>query len=250
MAIVCKSQSEIDKMRRSGHIVRQVLDELRGMVAPGVTTMDLEKVADRRIKESGAKPAFKGYYGYPCVLCTSVNEEIVHGIPSPKRVLKAGDIVSIDCGAVLDGYFGDAAITVAVGDSVSPERKKLMEVTEQSLYKGIEQAKIGNTISDIGGAVQEFVEANGFSVVREFVGHGIGTKLHEEPQVPNFRSRGADMRLREGMVLAIEPMVNSGGPEARVLEDKWTAVTLDGSSSAHFEHCVAVTRNGPVILTQ
>ena len=250
MAIVCKSQSEIDKMRRSGHIVRQVLDELRGMVAPGVTTMDLEKVADRRIKESGAKPAFKGYYGYPCVLCTSVNEEIVHGIPSPKRVLKAGDIVSIDCGAVLDGYFGDAAITVAVGDSVSPERKKLMEVTEQSLYKGIEQAKIGNTISDIGGAVQEFVEANGFSVVREFVGHGIGTKLHEEPQVPNFRSRGADMRLREGMVLAIEPMVNSGGPEARVLEDKWTAVTTDGSSSAHFEHCVAVTKAGPMILTQ
>ena len=250
MAIVCKSQSEIDKMRHSGHIVRQVLDELRGMVAPGVTTMDLEKVADRRIKEFGAKPAFKGYYGYPCVLCTSVNDEIVHGIPSPKRVLKAGDIISIDCGAVLDGYFGDAAITVAVGDSVSPERKKLMEVTEQSLYKGIEQAKIGNTISDIGGAVQEFVEANGFSVVREFVGHGIGTKLHEEPQVPNFRSRGADMRLREGMVLAIEPMVNSGGPEARVLEDKWTAVTLDGSSSAHFEHCVAVTRNGPLILTQ
>jgi methionyl aminopeptidase len=184
------------------------------------------------------------------VLCTSINDEIVHGIPSAKRVLKAGDIVSIDCGVVLDGYYGDAAITVAVGDSVSPERKKLMEVTEQSLYKAIEKVKIGNTISDIGGAVQEFVEANGFSVVREFVGHGIGTKLHEEPQVPNFRSRGADMRLREGMVLAIEPMVNSGGPEARVLEDKWTAVTLDGSSSAHFEHCVAVTRNGPLILTQ
>ncbi len=248
--VVCKSQSEIDKMRRSGHIVRQVLDELRAMVAPGVSTMDLEKVADRRIKESGAKPAFKGYYGYPCVLCTSINEEIVHGIPSAKRVLKAGDIVSIDCGVVLDGYYGDAAITVAVGEAVSPERKKLMEVTEQSLYKAIEKVKIGNTISDIGGAVQEFVEAAGFSVVREFVGHGIGTKLHEEPQVPNFRSRGADMRLREGMVLAIEPMVNSGGPEARVLEDKWTAVTLDGSSSAHFEHCVAVTRNGPLILTQ
>lgn len=248
--VVCKSQSEIDKMRRSGHIVRQVLDELRAMVAPGVSTMDLEKLAERRIKESGAKPAFKGYYGYPCVLCTSINDEIVHGIPSAKRVLKAGDIVSIDCGVVLDGYYGDAAITVAVGDSVSPERKKLMEVTEQSLYKAIEKVKIGNTISDIGGAVQEFVEAAGFSVVREFVGHGIGTKLHEEPQVPNFRSRGADMRLREGMVLAIEPMVNSGGPEARVLEDKWTAVTLDGSSSAHFEHCVAVTRNGPLILTQ
>jgi methionyl aminopeptidase len=248
--VVCKSQSELDKMRRSGHIVRQVLDELRAMVAPGVSTMDLEKLAERRIKESGAKPAFKGYYGYPCVLCTSINDEIVHGIPSAKRVLKAGDIVSIDCGVVLDGYYGDAAVTVAVGDSVSPERKKLMEVTEQSLYKAIEKVKIGNTISDIGGAVQEFVEAAGFSVVREFVGHGIGTKLHEEPQVPNFRSRGADMRLREGMVLAIEPMVNTGGPEARVLEDKWTAVTLDGSSSAHFEHCVAVTRNGPLILTQ
>ena len=248
--VVCKSQSEIDKMRRSGHIVRRVLDELKSMVAAGVSTMDLEKLAERRIKESGAKPAFKGYYGYPCVLCTSINDEIVHGIPSAKRVLKPGDIVSIDCGVVLDGYYGDAAITVAVGDSVSPERKRLMEVTEQSLYKAIEKVKIGNTISDIGGAVQEFVESNGFSVVREFVGHGIGTKLHEEPQVPNFRSRGADMRLREGMVLAIEPMVNSGGPEARVLEDKWTAVTLDGSSSAHFEHCVAVTRNGPLILTQ
>ena len=250
MAIVCRSQAEIDKMRRSGHIVRQVLEELRGMVKPGVTTMDLEKTAERRIREFGAKPAFKGYYEYPCVLCTSVNEEIVHGIPSAKRILKDGDIVSIDCGVVLDGYYGDAAITVAVGDSVSPERKKLMEVTEQSLYKGIEQAKIGNSISDIGAAVQAHVEAAGFSVVREFVGHGIGTKLHEEPQVPNFRSRGADTRLREGMVLAIEPMVNSGRPEAKVLEDKWTAVTADGSCSAHFEHCVAVTKNGPVILTQ
>ena len=250
MAIVCKSQAEIEKMRRSGHIVRQVLDELRTLVAPGVTTMDLEKAAAAKIKDLGAKPAFKGYYGYPCVLCTSVNEEIVHGIPSPKRVLKAGDIVSIDCGVVLDGYYGDAAITVAVGGSVSPERQKLMEVTEQSLYKAIEQVKLGNTISDIGGAVQEFVEANGFSIVREFVGHGIGTKLHEEPQVPNFRSRGAETRLREGMVLAIEPMVNCGRPEAKVLEDKWTAITADGSSSAHFEHCVAVTKNGPLILTQ
>jgi methionyl aminopeptidase len=250
VAIVCKSQSEIDKMRRSGRIVREILDELRAMVAPGVTTMDLEKAAERRIEESGAKPAFKGYYDYPCVLCTSVNEEIVHGIPSEKRVLKAGDIVSIDCGVVLEGYYGDAAITVAVGDTVSPERQKLLEVTEQSLYKAIEQVKIGNKVSDIGWAVQEYVEANGFSVVREFVGHGIGTKLHEEPQVPNFRSRGADTRLREGMVLAIEPMVNSGRPEAKVLDDKWTAVTADGSSSAHFEHCVAVTRDGPLILTQ
>jgi len=250
MAIVCKSQSEIDKMRRSGRIVRETLDSLREMVAPGVTTMDLENAAEQQIKASGAKPAFKGYYNYPCVLCTSVNEEIVHGIPSAKRVLKAGDIVSIDCGVVLDGYYGDAAITVAVGDSVSPERQRLLEVTEASLYRAIEQVKIGNTVSDIGGAVQEYVEANGFSVVREFVGHGIGTKLHEEPQVPNFRSRGADTRLREGMVLAIEPMVNTGRPEAKVLADKWTAVTADGSSSAHFEHCVAVTRNGPLILTQ
>jgi methionyl aminopeptidase len=250
MAIVCKSQSEIDKMRRSGRIVRETLDMLRQMVAPGVTTMDLETAAEKKIKDAGAKPAFKGYYDYPCVLCTSVNEEIVHGIPSAKRVLKAGDIVSIDCGVVLEGYYGDAAITVAVGDSVSPERQKLLEVTEASLYKAIEQVKIGNTVSDIGGAVQEYVEANGFSVVREFVGHGIGTKLHEEPQVPNFRSRGGDTRLREGMVLAIEPMVNTGRPEARVLADKWTAVTADGSSSAHFEHCVAVTRNGPLILTQ
>jgi methionyl aminopeptidase len=250
VAIVCKSQSEIEKMQRSGHIVRQLLDELKQMVSPGVTTMDLERHAEKRIKEFGAKPAFKGYYDYPCVLCTSVNEEIVHGIPSSKRVLKPGDIVSIDCGVVLDGYYGDAAITVAVGESVSPERKKLLEVTEQSLYRAIEQVKIGNTISDIGAAVQEFVEANGFSVVREFVGHGIGTKLHEEPQVPNFRSHGANTRLREGMVLAIEPMVNSGRPEAKVLDDKWTAVTADGSSSAHFEHCVAVTKNGPLILTQ
>jgi methionyl aminopeptidase len=250
MAIVCKSQSEIEKMRRSGHVVRQVLDELRAMVAPGVTTMDLEKHAECRIKDLGAKPAFKGYLNYPCVLCTSVNDEIVHGIPSSKRLLKDGDIVSIDCGVVIEGYYGDAAITVAVGESVSPERKKLMDVTEQSLYKAIEQVKLGNSISDIGAAVQEFVEANGFSVVREFVGHGIGTKLHEEPQVPNFKARGADTRLREGMVLAIEPMVNSGRPEAKVLDDNWTAVTADGSSSAHFEHCVAVTRNGPLILTQ
>ena len=250
MAIVCKSQSEIDKMRRSGKIVRQILDELRAMVAPGVTTMDLEKFAEQKIKESGAKPAFKGYYDYPCVLCTSVNEEIVHGIPSAKRVLKAGDIVSIDCGVVLEGYYGDAAITVAVGNEISPERQKLLKVTEESLYRAIEKVRVGNTVGDIGQAVQEHVEANGFSVVREFVGHGIGTKLHEEPQVPNFRSRGGDTRLREGMVLAIEPMVNSGRPEAKVLADNWTAVTADGSSSAHFEHCVAVTRDGPVILTQ
>jgi len=237
-------------MRRSGRIVRQVLDQLRDMVAPGVTTMDLEQAAERKMKELGAKPAFKGYFDYPCVLCTSINEEIVHGIPSAKRVLKAGDIVSIDCGVVMDGYYGDAAITVPVGDSLSPELKKLLEVTEASLYCGIDAARVGNSVGDVGAAVQELVEANGFSVVREFVGHGIGTRLHEEPQVPNFGTRGQGTRLREGMVIAIEPMVNSGKAATRVLDDKWTAVTADGSFSAHFEHCVAVTRDGPLILTQ
>jgi methionyl aminopeptidase len=197
----------------------------------------------------GATPAFKGYYDYPCVLCTSINQEIVHGIPSEKRVLKTGDIVSIDCGVVLDGYYGDAAITVPVVE-VTPDVRKLLEVTEASLYRGIEAARMGNTVGDVGAAVQELVEANGFSVVREFVGHGIGTRLHEEPQVPNFGTRGHGARLREGMVLAIEPMVNFGKPGTRLLSDKWTAVTEDGSYSAHFEHCVAVTKNGPLILTK
>jgi methionyl aminopeptidase len=250
MAIVCKSASEIERMRQSGRIVRQVLDELRSMVKPGITTMDLERFAEKKIAELGAKPAFKGYYDYPCVLCTSVNEEIVHGIPSEKRALKDGDIVSIDCGVVLDGYYGDAAITVPVSDAVKPELRKLLTVTEESLYKGIDQALIGNSIGDVGAAVQEHVEAAGFSVVREFVGHGIGTRLHEEPQVPNFGARGHGAKLREGMVIAIEPMVNFGKPETRVLGDKWTAVTVDGSFSAHFEHCVAVTKDGPVILTK
>jgi methionyl aminopeptidase len=249
MAIVCKSASEIERMRHSGRIVRQVLDQVRSMVAPGVTTMDLERAAEKKIAELGAKPAFKGYYDYPCVLCTSVNEEIVHGIPSEKRALKDGDIVSIDCGVVLDGYYGDAAITVPVS-AVKPELSKLLTVTEESLYRGIDQALIGNSVGDVGAAVQEHVEANGFSVVRDFVGHGIGTRLHEEPQIPNFGARGHGAKLREGMVLAIEPMVNYGKPGARVLEDKWTAVTVDGSFSAHFEHCVAVTKDGPVILTK
>jgi methionyl aminopeptidase len=250
MAIVCKSPAEIEKMRRSGHVVREVLDHIRKLVAPGVTTMDLERAAEEKMKELGVKPAFKGYYDYPCVLCTSINEEIVHGIPSDKRVLKAGDIVSVDCGVVLDGYYGDAAITVPVGEEIGPELEKLLKVTEESLYRGIEKVRIGNSVGDVGAAVQQYVEAAGFSVVREFVGHGIGTRLHEEPQVPNFGTPGHGAKLREGMVLAIEPMVNSGKPEARVLGDKWTAVTADGSYSAHFEHCVAVTKDGPVILTQ
>ncbi|HKV94980.1 MAG TPA: type I methionyl aminopeptidase [Candidatus Angelobacter sp.] len=248
--INCKSNAELDKMRRSGQIVHQVLDAVKALVAPGVSTMDLERAAEEKIRELGAKPAFKGYYDYPCVLCTSVNNEIIHGIPSEKRVLKEGDIVSIDCGVVLDGYYGDSAITVPVGGELAPELKKLLNVTETSLKRAIEEVRLGKTVGDVGAAVQEYVEANGFSVVRDFVGHGIGTRLHEDPQVPNFGTRGHGTRLREGMVLAIEPMVNIGKPGARVLEDKWTAVTEDGSYSAHFEHCVAVTRNGPLVLTE
>jgi methionyl aminopeptidase len=250
MAIVCKSAAEIERMRQSGRIVRQVLDHVRLLVKPGVTTMELERAAEKKIAELGAKPAFKGYFDYPCVLCTSVNDEIVHGIPSEKRALKAGDIVSIDCGVVLDGYYGDAAITVPVGEAVKPELEKLLKVTEESLYRGIEQARVGNSVGDVGAAVQEHVEAAGFSVVREFVGHGIGTKLHEEPQVPNFGARGHGAKLREGMVIAIEPMVNAGKPDVQVLSDGWTAVTQDGSLSAHFEHTVAVTAEGATILTQ
>src|SRR5512141_1216776 len=250
MAIVCKSPAEIEKMRRAGRIVRQVLDSTAALVRPGITTMDLERAAEKQIRELGAKPAFKGYYDYPCCLCTSVNHEIVHGIPSEKRKLSAGDIVSIDCGVVLDGFYGDSAVTVPVGDGLPSEVQKLLDVTRQSLYRAIAAARIGNSIGDVGAAVQELVEANGFSVVREFVGHGIGTRLHEDPQVPNFGTRGHGARLREGMVIAIEPMVNAGNPGARVLDDKWTAVTTDGSYSAHFEHCVAVTTDGPVILTQ
>jgi methionyl aminopeptidase len=250
MAIVCKSQSEIEKMRHSGRILRQVLDAVREMAAPGVSTMDLERAAEKKIRELSARPAFKGYRDYPCVLCTSVNQEIVHGIPSNRRVLKAGDIVSIDCGVVVDGYYADAAITVPVGGGTTPELQRLLDVTRESLYRGIEAARVGNSVGDVGAAVQEYVEANGFSVVREFVGHGIGRQLHEEPQVPNFGVRGHGARLEEGMVLAIEPMVNAGKPGARLLNDNWTAVTEDGSYSAHFEHCVAVTRNGPLILTE
>ena len=248
MGVVYKSATELEKMRKSGRILRQVLRAVEAAVKPGMSTMDLERVAEKKIQESGAKAAFKGYYDYPCVLCTSVNEQIVHGIPSEKRVLKDGDIVSIDCGVVLDGYFADSAITVPVG-RVKPEVVKLLKVTEESLERAIEQMVVGNTIGDIGAAVQEIVEENGFSVVRDFVGHGIGTRLHEDPQVPNYGKRGFGTKLKEGVVLAVEPMVNAGKPGAKVLDDKWTAVTEDGSFSAHFEHCVAVTKDGPVVLT-
>jgi methionyl aminopeptidase len=250
MPIMIKTPQEIEKMRRSGQVVREVLEHVRKFVKPGATTQDLENAAVEKIRELGAKPAFKGYRGYPCVLCTSVNEEVVHGIPSANRVLRDGDIVSIDTGVIIDGYYGDSAITVAVGEKVSPKTKRLLEVTQASLQRGIEAIRPGATLGDVGAAVQETVEANGFSVVREFVGHGIGTRLHEDPQVPNYGMRGQGQKLREGMVLAIEPMVNVGKPDVQVLSDGWTAVTQDGSLSAHFEHTVAVTAEGAVVLTQ
>ncbi|MBV8632055.1 MAG: type I methionyl aminopeptidase [Silvibacterium sp.] len=250
MPIMIKTPQEIEKMRRSGQIVREVLEHVRKLVKPGATTQDLENGAAEKIRELGAKPAFKGYRGYPCVLCTSVNEEVVHGIPSTNRVLRDGDIVSIDTGVIIDGYYGDSAITVAVGEKLAPKTKRLLEVTQASLQRGIEAIKPGATLGDVGAAVQETVEANGFSVVREFVGHGIGTRLHEDPQVPNYGMRGQGQKLREGMVLAIEPMVNAGKPDVQVLSDGWTAVTQDGSLSAHFEHTVAVTAEGAVVLTQ
>jgi methionyl aminopeptidase len=249
MAIICKSPAELDKMHRAGLVVWDVLSSLRAMVAPGVSTMDLEKFAERRTAEHRARPAFKGYRGFPCVLCTSVNNEIVHGIPSAARKLKDGDIVSLDFGVQLDGYYGDAAVTVPVG-KIAPELEKLLRVTRESLDRAIAQVRLGNRLSDISHAVQSWVEENGFSVVREFVGHGIGTVMHEELQVPNYGAPGHGPRLQEGMTLAIEPMVNMGHPAVRVLDDHWTAVTADGSYSAHFEHTVAVTSNGPSILTR
>ena len=237
-------------MRRAGRVVREVLELVRGHVKPGATTLDLEKVAEKRIADLGAKPAFKGYHGFPCVLCTSINCEVVHGIPSKKRVLKEGDIVSVDCGAVIDGYYGDAAITVPVGEKIAPDTARLLKVTEASLHTAIAAVKPGATLGDIGAAVQGVVEAEGFSVVRDFVGHGIGSHMHEDPQVPNYGQAGQGMKLRAGMVIAIEPMVNAGKAGVRVLKDGWTAVTDDGSMSAHFEHTVAVTDSGAKILTE
>lgn len=247
--IVCKSPAELETMHRAGLIVWDVLNKLRQAVKPGITTLDLEKIAERSTAEHGVRPAFKGYRGYPCVLCVSVNQEIVHGIPSASRRLKDGDVVSIDFGVELDGYYGDAAVTVPVG-KITADAEKLLRVTRESLDLAIEKVRPGNRLSDISAAVQQWVEKNGFSVVREFVGHGIGTKMHEEPNVPNYGQPGRGPRLEEGMVFAIEPMVNAGGPNVKVLEDKWTATTTDGSYSAHFEHTVAVTANGPWILTR
>jgi len=247
--IICKSPAELARMYRGGLIVWDVLTSLRKMVRPGTTTMDLERFAERRTAEHGARPAFKGYLGYPCVLCTSINEEVVHGIPSATRRLREGDIVSLDFGVEFEGYYADAAVTVPVG-KIRPDLETLLQVTRESLDRAIEKLRPGNRLGEISAAVQEWVERHRFSVVREFVGHGIGTKMHEEPQLPNYGDPSQGPRLKEGMVLAIEPMVNAGRAAVKVLEDKWTAVTSDGSCSAHFEHTVAVTSNGPWVLTR
>ncbi len=245
--IVRRSSAEIEKLRRVNQLVGAVLAELRQLAVAGVTTADIDRHAENRVREAGAEPAFKGYHGYPATVCASVNDQVVHGIPSGRKLVE-GDIVSIDMGAKLDGYYGDSAVTVAVGQ-VSAEAAALLRVTEESLFHGIDAVRPGARVSDIGAAVQQHAEAHGFSVVREFVGHGIGTSLHEEPQIANYGPGGRGPRLAEGMVLAIEPMVNVGGAGVRVLADKWTAVTDDGSLSAHFEHTVVVSADGCEILT-
>ena len=246
--IVCRSAGEIEKLARVNALVADVLAELKAAVRVGVTTGELDAIAEQRLQEAGAEPAFKGYHGYPATICASVNEQVVHGIPSDRQ-LADGDIISIDMGAKMDGFYGDSAVTVPVG-RISVEAAKLLKVTEESLYRALAAVRAGARVSDIGAAVQVHVEAHGFSVVREFVGHGIGAKLHEEPQIPNYGQPGRGPRLAEGMVLAIEPMVNIGKPAVRVLGDGWTAVTKDGSLSAHFEHTVVVTATGCRILTK
>jgi methionyl aminopeptidase len=245
--IVCKSPAEIVKMRAASQVVAQILEDLAAQVAPGVSTADLDAAAEAKVRAAGAEPAFKGYRGYPATLCASVNEQVIHGIPS-KTPLKSGDIVSLDMGVKLNGYYGDSALTVAVG-AVNDDVARLLRVTQEALERGIVQVKVGGRISDIGHAIQQHVEKHGFSVVREFVGHGIGASLHEEPQIANYGEPGRGPRLAEGMTLAIEPMVNMGKPAVKVLADGWTAVTKDGSLSAHFEHTVAVTKDGPLVLT-
>ena len=249
MAIMVKTPQEIEKMRRSGQILRQVHEAIRPYVVAGATTADLERVANEKIDGFGAKAAFKGYHGFPAALCTSLNEQVVHGMPNVKTILKDGDILSIDCGVILEGFYSDAAVTYAIG-TPSAKTKHLLATTEASLEAAIRQAVPGGRLFDISATVQDMCEAEGFGVVREFVGHGIGKAMHEDPQVPNFGTRGKGPRLKVGMVLAIEPMINAGGPEVKVLKDGWTAVTVDGSYSAHFEHTVAITKDGPLVLTR
>jgi len=246
--IILKSPEEIEKMEQACQIVAMTLNALKGMVSPGITTEEIEKVADASIRSNNAIPAFKGYRGYPASICTSLNDEVIHGIPS-KRVLRDGDILSIDIGVYKDGFYGDGAVTFPVG-RIDEDVERLLRVTEESLYIGIDKARVGNRVSDISYSIQRYVESNGFSVVRAFVGHGIGRDLHEEPQIPNFGLQGRGPRLKEGMTLAIEPMVNAGGYEVLILNDGWTAVTVDGKPSAHFEHTILVTQDEPIILTK
>jgi len=247
LMVVLKLPEEIDKMRASNRIVAEILDILKGNVKPGITTSELDRISEELSFKKGVKPAFKGYKGYPFSLCISVNSEVVHGMPSNRRLV-SGDIVSLDYGVYYKGYYGDAALTVPVGP-VSDEAKRLINTTEKGLYQGIGEARVGNRLGDISAAIQECVESAGFSVVRDFVGHGIGKMLHEDPQIPNFGTRGRGIELKAGMVLAIEPMVNEGTYKVNLLDNGWTVVTQDGKLSAHFEHSVAITRNGPDILT-
>jgi methionyl aminopeptidase len=249
MAIMIKTPQEIEKMRRSGQILRQVHEHIRPLVVAGATTQDLENAANAKIDSFGAKAAFKGYHGFPAALCTSLNDQVVHGMPNVKTILKDGDILSIDCGVIVDGFYSDAAVTYAIG-TPSAKTRRLLAVTQASLEAAIQQAVPGGRLFDISATVQEMCEAEGFGVVKEFVGHGIGRAMHEDPQVPNFGTRGKGPRLKAGMVLAIEPMINAGGAEVKVLKDGWTAVTVDGSYSAHFEHTVAITKDGPLVLTR
>jgi len=246
--IVLKSAREIALVRAGGRILAEAMAMLRDLVKPGVSTQEIDREVEALIARRGARPAFKGYRGFPATVCTSINEEVVHGIPSPSRRLREGDIIGLDLGVIVDGYYADAAFTLAVGE-VPPEVRCLIEVTRESLDLGIAQARPGNRLGDISHAIQRYVEGHGFSVVRAFVGHGIGRELHEDPQIPNFGEPGRGPLLKPGMVLAIEPMVTMGRPEVRILEDRWTAVTQDGSLSAHFEHTIALTATGPVILT-
>lgn len=246
--IELKSVEEINKIRKSCDIVKKVLNRLKEMAKVGLATIEFDKEARRITSAYGAKPAFLNYKGFPASVCISINNEVVHGIPSPNRILKDGDIISIDFGVFYNGYYGDAAITISVGN-ITDKSSKLIEVTRQALYNGIEKAKEGNKLFDISFAIQDYVEKNGFSVVRDFVGHGIGKKLHEEPMVPNYGKPGTGIELKNGMVLAIEPMVNEKGYEVLILEDNWTVVTKDNGLSAHFEHTVAITENGPLILS-
>jgi len=247
--IIYRSPQEIDKLRKSSALVAKTVQYLEPMLEPGVTTAELDRAAEAFIRQHGGIPAFKGYRGFPATLCTSINAEVVHGIPSKKRKLRSGDIIGIDCGAIVDGYYGDHAVTFAVGE-ISNQEQELLQATREALEVGIAQAKVGNRLSDISHTIQKYAEERGYSVVKAFVGHGIGTELHEEPQVPNFGPPGRGPRLREGMVLALEPMLNIGTADVQILSDNWTVVTVDGKLSAHFEHPVAVAEHGGIVLSQ